>query len=236
MFLVSSFYSFIDNSLFFGLFISILAYILGVFLQKKLKLALFNPLLLSIMAVIIFLSIFKIDYASYEKSAKYLNYLLTPATIALAVPLYEKLQLLKKHFKAIILGITSGVITSMLSVYVFSLLFNYTHEQYVTLLPKSITTSIGMELSKQLNGYETITVAVIIITGIIGNMLGTMLFKLFHINNPIARGLALGTSSHAIGTARAMELGEVEGAMSSLSIALSGILTVILINVFQLFI
>ncbi len=235
-FLVSESESFVSNSLFFGVFISIVAYMIGVLIKRKFKLAIFNPLLISIIITILFLLIFKIEYKTYETSAKYLNYLLTPATVALAIPLYEQLNLLKKHYKAILIGVTTGVLTSLTSVYLLALIFNYNHTEYVTLLPKSITTAIGMELSNQFNGYTTITVAVIIVTGIVGNMIACFVFKIFNINNSIAKGLALGTSSHAIGTAKAMELGEIEGAMSSLSIALSGILTVILINLFQMFI
>lgn len=226
----------LKDSLFFGAFISIFAYMIGVFLKKKLKLGIFNPLLVAIIIVIVILLVFRIDYDTYESSAKYLSYLLTPATVSLAIGLYEQLDLLKKHFKAIIISISCGVCTSLVSVYLLALLFKYNHTQYVTLLPKSITTAIGMQVSQSLNGYVTITVAVIIITGILGNMLANYVFKVFKIDDPIARGLALGTSSHAIGTAKAIELGEVEGAMSGLSIAISGILTVILVNLFQLLI
>lgn len=225
---------FIKDSIFFGVFISVICYFIGMLLKKKLKLAIFNPLLIGIILVMVILFVAKIDYSTYEESAKYLSYLLTPATVALAIPLYEQIQLLKKHFVAIITSITAGVLTSLTSVFLLSLAFSLAHEQYVTLLPKSITTAIGMQVSDEMGGYVTITVAVIIITGILGNMIGTFVFKIFHITNPIAKGLALGTSAHAIGTAKAMELGDIEGAMSSLSIAVSGILTVILANFYAL--
>lgn len=220
----------LSNSLFFGTFISILAYIIGTLLKRKFKLAIFNPLLVAIILVIIFLLIFKIDYQSYEVSAKYLSYLLTPATVALAIPLYEQLYLLRKYFLAISISITSGVLTSLSSIFLLAKLFNLNHTEYITLLPKSITTAIGMQLSSETGGIVTITVAVIVVTGILGNMLGTFVFRIFHIKSSIAQGLALGTSAHAIGTAKALELGEIEGAMSSLALALSGILTVIFIN------
>ncbi len=224
----------LTNSLFFGMFISVICYFIGILLKKKLKLAIFNPLLVAIILVILILWLFKIDYTTYESSAKYLSYLLTPATVALAIPLYEELSLLKKHFAAIIISITSGVLTSLTSIFLLAKLFNLTHEEYVTLLPKSITTAIGMQISSEMGGYVTITVAVIIVTGILGNMIGTLIFRICHIKSSIAKGLALGTSAHAIGAAKAMELGNIEGAMSSLSIAVSGILTVILASFYAM--
>lgn len=215
-----------------GVVLSIAAYEIGVFLKKKTNSAIFNPLLVSIILVMVFLVIFRIDYESYNDSAKYLSYLLTPATVSLAIPLYQQLELLKKNFTAIILGILSGVLTSAGVILAMSILFGLSHEEYVTLLPKSITTAIGMGVSEELGGYVTITVAVIIVTGILGNIIGEMVCKVFRIKNPISRGLALGTSAHAIGTAKAMEMGEVEGAMSSLAIVVAGLCTVIGASVF----
>ena len=215
--------------------ISILAYEVGMLLRKKFHLAIFNPLLISIFAIILLLDVFHIDYESYNEGAKYLSYLLTPATVCLAIPLYEQLELLKKHLAAILAGIVAGVLTSLTGVLVLSLLFHLNHEQYVTLLPKSITTAIGMGVSEELGGIVTITVAVIIITGVLGNVIADLVFKVFRISHPIARGISLGSSSHAIGTAKALELGEVEGAMSSLSIVVSGLLTVIGASVYTMF-
>jgi len=220
------------NSAFFGVVISILGYEIGLFLKKKFNNGIFNPLLISILFVMAALVIFKVDFESYNNGAKYLSYLLTPATVCLAIPLYEQLDLLKNNFKAIILGIFSGVAASLISVFLFALLFQFTHEQYVTLLPKSITTAIGMGISEELNGIVTITVAVIIVTGIIGNILAEVICKVFHIHEPIAKGIAIGTSSHAIGTAKAMEIGEIEGAMSGLAIAVAGLFTVIGASIF----
>lgn len=217
-----------------GVVLSIAAYEIGVFLKKKTNSAIFNPLLVSIILVMVFLVIFRIDYESYNDSAKYLSYLLTPATVSLAIPLYQQLELLKKNFTAIILGILSGVLTSAGVILAMSILFGLSHEEYVTLLPKSITTAIGMGVSEELGGYVTITVAVIIVTGILGNIIGEVVCKVFRIKNPISRGLALGTSAHAIGTAKAMEMGEVEGAMSSLAIVVAGLCTVIGASVFAM--
>ena len=223
---------FFQNSLFFGAAISLLAYEASLLLKKKFRLAILNPLLISVIAVIAINLILHVDYETYQASGQYLSYLLTPATVCLAVPLYEQLSLLKENWKAVACGILSGVLASMGGVLVLSKIFGLSHEQYVTLLPKSITTAIGMGISEELGGIVTITVAVIIITGILGNVIADFIFKVFRIQEPVAKGLALGNSAHAIGTAKAMELGAVEGAMSSLSIAVAGILTVVGASVF----
>lgn len=223
---------FFCESVFFGVAVSIVTYELGTFLKKKLKITIFNPLLVSIIAVIIFLLAFDIPYDSYYAGAKYLSYLLTPATVCLAIPLYEQVELLKKHSKAIIAGLVSGVLTSAVSVLLLAFLFGFDHREYVTLLPKSITTAIGMGISEELGGYVTITVAVIIVTGVIGNILAETICHLFKIEEPVAKGIAIGSSAHALGTVKAMELGEVEGAMSSLSIAVAGLLTVVAAPIF----
>ena len=227
--------SFFENSVFFGVVISLLAYGAGSLLQNRFKLALFNPLLISVAATIAVLAAAGIDYDVYYSGAQYLSYLLTPATVCLAVPLYEKLEVLKKNWRAILIGIVSGVLTTLLCILAMSLMFGLSHEEYVTLLPKSITTAIGMGVSEELGGYVTLTVAVIIITGVLGNIFAPLICRVFRIREPIAKGIAIGTSSHAVGTAKAMEMGEVEGAMSSLSIAISGLLTVVGASVFAQF-
>ena len=218
---------FCNNSVYFGVAISLVGYVIGVQLKKKFKLAVLNPLMISIIFVVGVVLLFKLDYPSYKKQAEILNYLLTPATIALAIPLYQQLSLLRKNLLAVICGIISGVLASMSSVLAMSVLFSLSHEDFVTLLPKSITTAIGMGVSEELGGIQTITVAVIIVTGVLGNVIGEGVCKLFRITEPISRGLALGTAAHAIGTAKALEMGEIEGAMSSLSIAVAGLLTVV---------
>ena len=227
--------SFFENSVFFGVVISLLAYGAGSLLQNRFKLALFNPLLISVAATIAVLAAAGIDYDVYYSGAQYLSYLLTPATVCLAVPLYEKLEVLKKNWRAILIGIVSGVLTTLLCILAMSLMFGLSHEEYVTLLPKSITTAIGMGVSEELGGYVTLTVAVLIITGVLGNIFAPLICRVFRIREPIAKGIAIGTSSHAVGTAKAMEMGEVEGAMSSLSIAISGLLTVVGASVFAQF-
>lgn len=225
---------FLKNSAFFGVLISVLSYGIGMLLKKKWKLAIFNPLLISIALTIAALSCLHINYDTYNEGAKYLSYLLTPATVCLAIPLYEQLELLKHNWKAIVLGILSGVLASLGSILGMAVLFGMSHEEYVTFLPKSITTAIGMGVSEKLGGFVPISVAAIIITGVLGNIFAELIFRIFRIREPIAKGIALGTASHAIGTAKAMELGEVEGAMSSLSIVVAGLVTVGGASVFSL--
>lgn len=227
---------FFANAAFAGVSVSLISYMIGVYLKKKLNVGLFNPLLISIAVTIIFLVLAHIDYDAYNEGARYLSWLLTPATVCLAIPLYEEFELLKSNVRAVMCGIISGVLASLITILVLALFFGLTHEEYVTLLPKSITTAIGMGVSEELGGYVTITVAVIIITGVIGNILAEFICKIFRIEEPIAKGIAIGSAAHAIGTAKAMEIGEVEGAMSSLSIAVAGILTVVGASVFAHFI
>lgn len=226
---------FLTTSVFFGVFISLLSYGIGCLLKKKLKWSVLNPLLISIILTIVFLLVLKVDYAAYYEGAKYISYLLTPATVALAIPLYEQFELLKKNWLAVLLGVCSGALTSMGSVLILSLLFGFDHTSYVTFLPKSITTAIGMGVSEELGGYVSLTVAVIIVTGVLGNVMAEAVCHIFRITEPIAKGIGIGSASHAVGTAKAMEMGEVEGAMSSLSIVVSGVLTVFGAMIFEKF-
>ncbi|MBO6038728.1 MAG: LrgB family protein [Acidaminococcaceae bacterium] len=224
--------AFWGTSTFFGIFITLFFYGTGMVLKQKIKHPLVNPMLLAIIFTIVFLRLFGIEYQAYNNSAKYISYLMTPATICLAVPLYRQLDTLKKNFKAVIFGITSSVIVTMLSVLAFARFFGLSRASYVTMLPKSITTPIGIGVAEELGGYVAITVASIVISGILGNMFAETVCNVFGIREPIAKGIAIGCSSHALGTVKALEMGEVEGAMSSLSIALAGILTVAAASVF----
>lgn len=223
---------FCNDSTFFYVFLTLITYQFGVILKNKFKKAVFNPLLISTAITIAVILIFKLDINKYKQGTKFLSFLLTPVTVCLAIPLYEQFDKLKENWFAIILGILSGVITSMTFVWISSLIFKLSQPEYIALLPKSITTPIGMAISEKFGGIPAITVAVIVITGITGNIFAEITLKLFRITHPVAKGIAIGTSSHALGTAKAMELGEVEGAMSSLSIAVAGIITVILFSFF----
>lgn len=228
-------YDFLATSSYFGLLISILTYLFANFLQKKFKLTIFNPLLISFLLVILILVVADISYETYNESAKYITFLLKPATVALAVPLYEKLKILKENLLAVLVGIISGIITSFLTVLLISVVFGISHTEYITLLPKSVTSAIGMDLSGEFGGIESITTALIVVTGIFGSVIAEKVMKILRIKSPVAKGIAIGTSSHAGGTSKAIEMGEVEGAMSGLSIAVSGLLTVVFMNLFVYF-
>ena len=222
----------LSGSVFFGAFLSLAFYETGLYCKRRWKHPLANPLLIAILLTILFLIVFRIDYSTYYAGAKYISYLLTPATVCLAVPLYEQFTLLKKNAAAILAGITAGVLTNVVLVLVLCMLFHLSHADYVTLLPKSVTTAIGMAISEKLGGYPALTATVIIITGVCGSLFAEPVCHIFGIKEPVAKGVGIGTASHAIGTSKAMEMGDVEGAMSGLSIAVAGLITVVAAAVF----
>ena len=224
----------VQNCACFGVFLCLGAYFLAVRINRRWKSPLTNPLLLAVACVIAVLVLCRVDYTVFRDSAGPLSYLLTPATVSLAIPLYRQLEQLRRHARAIVLGVLSGVLTSGLSILAMSALFGLSHAHYVTLLPKSVTTAIGMSLSSELGGAAAITVTAIVVTGILGNCMAVSLCRLFRITEPVARGIAIGTASHALGTSKAIELGEVEGAMSGLSIAMAGLMTVVAAQVFAM--
>lgn len=227
---------FFVNSTTIGVIISLISYAIGVMLKRKFKSPIFNPLLISIALVILFLSITNIDYDTYNNSAKYLSYLLAPATVSLAIPLYQKINLLKENSKAITIALFVGVLSSLVSVLLLAIVFKLEKEIYVTLLPKSVTTAIGMDIADELGGIGSVAAAFIIITGVIGYITAEIIFKIFNIKHPISKGLAIGASAHAMGTAKAVEIGDIEGAMSSLAIVICGILTIFGASIFVQFI
>lgn len=213
---------------FFGITISILAFFIGLEIQKRTRIALCNPLLLAIILVIVFLKIFGIPYDDYNEGGAIINMFLAPATACLAVSIYTKLQLLKENAIPILVGCTAGSLSSMGSVYVLCKLFGLDEAMTASLLPKSITTPIAVEVCQTHGGIVPVTVIAVIFTGILGSILAPYLIKLFRVKNPITAGLAIGACSHAVGTSKAIELGETEGAMSGLAIGVCGILTVII--------
>lgn len=223
---------FLSGSAAWGVLLTLAAFALGALVNRVTGKAFFNPLLLGAIFVIVFLSVCGIPYADYKVSAAPVNYLLLPATVALAIPLYEKLDLLKANAAAIIAGISVGTLVSLGS----ALALHLTQEQYATLLPKSVTTAISMDVAAELGGIAALTGAIVILTGIAGNLLAETVCKAFHITDPIAKGVGIGTSAHAVGTSKALQMGEVEGAMSGLSIAVAGVLTAVLCPVFVNFI
>ncbi len=217
----------IIENMFFGIVISLIAFELGKIIYNKTKLPIFNPLLTSIIIVIVILKIFNIDFELYNKGGQFINMFLGPATVILAVPLYKQLLLLKKNFVPIIIGISIGSVVSVISVILLSTVFNLDKEIIISLIPKSVTTPIGVEISNSLGGITGITVMAVILTGITGAIIAPTVCKIFKINNPVARGIGIGTASHAVGTSKALEIGETEGAMSSLSIGIAGLITVV---------
>jgi predicted murein hydrolase (TIGR00659 family) len=212
----------------FGILLSLVAFQVGVLLYKKTRSSFFNPLLVSFVLVILFLLYFKIDFETYNVGGDYISFFLGPSTVVLAVPLYKKIKLLKSDALPILAGISAGCIAGISSILLFSSLFGLDKVITSSLVPKSVTTPIGIEISKQIGGLPAITVAAIVVTGIIGAVLGPFICRSFRIKDNVAVGIAIGTASHALGTTRAIELGETEGAMSGLAIGIAGLITVFL--------
>nr|WP_129600528.1 LrgB family protein [Anaerophilus nitritogenes] len=220
------------NHHFFGIIISLITFNIGLFIYKKTKLPILNPILISILLIVGILLNFEIPLESYDKGGRLISFFLGPATVVLAIPMYKQLPVLKKHIKAILIGISGGVITSISVVIALAKAFELDHTLKLSLIPKSITTPIGIAISESLGGISSIAVIAIIITGILGAIMAPFICKIFKIHHSVAKGIAIGTSSHAVGTSKALEMGETEGAMSSLSIALAGVITVFLAPLF----
>ncbi|MDU4862504.1 MAG: LrgB family protein [Terrisporobacter othiniensis] len=223
------------NTQLFGLVTILAFYNIGLFIQKKAKKPIFNGLLICIILIILFLKITNIPYENFKIGADIMNFMLGPVTVVLAVPLYRQFDLFKKHFKEILIGIVVGVVTSFIIITIIGKLTLTNNEIVYSILPKSITTPMGISLVNALGGVESITVVCIIATGIFGNILGDLVLKIGKIKHPVSKGIALGTAAHAMGTSKALEMGEVEGAMSSLSIGICGVLTVMLVPILMNF-
>ncbi len=223
------------SSAVFGVFVSLFAFQIGLFVARKVAHPLCNPLLVAIILVIAFLSATGISYEEYNAGAHYITLLMTPLTVSLAVPLYEQFEVLRRNWKALLVGIGAGVLTTLVCILAGAILFGLTHDQYVTMLPKGITSPIAMAVSEELGGYPAVTIALVVITGIGGNLIAQTLCRLFKITDPAAVGAALGTSAHALGTAKAMEFGSVQGAMSSIAIVVAGLITVVGAAIFAMF-
>ncbi len=219
-----------ESSSFFSVALTLLAFSAASLFQKKRKLAIFNPILISALLVIGVLSILGIPNSVYQSGCQFLSFLLTPATICLAISFYEQFQRLKKHLPAVAAGVLCGTIVSIGSIWLLSDLLGLNRELLCSLLPKSVTTAIGVALSEEIGGIAAITTAAIIITGILGNIAGPAMCRLFHIRSDIAQGVAFGTASHVIGTSRAAEMSQLAGAVSSLSLTLAGMVTCILLS------
>ena len=220
--------SIVQSSAYFGFFITLFGYWVSTQIAKRMRSTLCNPLLLTIIFIIAFLKLADISYASYDNGAKYINYFLTPSTVCLAVPLYRQLKLLKEYAGAILISIMSGTVACAIMIFGLAKLFLLENSIYASLVPKSITTAIALGMSEELGGLSAVTVMAVFVTGILGAVSANTVFKIFKIEDPVAQGLAMGTAAHAIGTSKALELGEIQAAMSSLAIAVTGILTVIM--------
>ena len=224
------------NTQLFGIITILAFYNIALFIQKKANKPIFNSLLICIILIILFLKITNIPYENFKIGADTMNFMLGPVTVVLAVPLYRQFDLFKKHLKEILIGIIVGVVTSFVVTIAIGKLTLTNNQIVSSILPKSITTPMGISLVNALGGVEAITVVCIIATGIFGNMLGEFILKIGKIKHPVAKGIAMGTAAHAMGTSKALEMGEVEGAMSSLSIGISGVLTVILVPILMNFV
>ncbi len=221
---------FLTGSSFFCIVMTIAAFCIGSACQKKWNKAILNPILIGAILVMITLWALDIPVAQYQLDCRPLSYLMTPATICLAIAFFEQLQALKKHLPAIVIGVIGGTLSSLFSVWFLSKLFGFNDVLTVSLLPKSITSAIGVVLSEQAGGIGALTTAVIIVTGIFGNISGPYLTKLFRLNDPISQGVGYGTASHVIGTSRATEISPIVGAVSSLSLTLAGLVTTVIFS------
>ena len=222
---------FFSNSLFFGMALSLFTFWIGSIIQKKWHSPILNPLLVSMVIIIIFLKVTGITFETYQYGAKYLSYFLTPVTVCLAVPLYKQMLILKENVAAVLVGIFLGCITHA-AVLIFILkIWKVDTALILSLLPKSITTAIALGVSEEIGGIQTVTIIGVTIAGLSGAIVGPTLLKLFRIKEPVAQGLSMGSASHAVGTSKAVELGEIQAAMSSLAIVVTGLLTVIVVPI-----
>nr|WP_083432115.1 LrgB family protein [Anaerococcus mediterraneensis] len=219
------------ESPYFGILLSLVMYMIGLKVAQKVKTPLANPLLIAMILVIAFLKAFNISYETYNNGAKYISFLIAPATVAMIINLYKNIDLLKKNIVPVLVGVTAGVLTSILSVYLMAKLFGLDNQLRASIMPKSLTTAIGSAISEEYGGIVPITIVCMVISGIGGAVVAPTVMKIVKVEDPVAQGVGIGTTSHAVGTSRALQMGEIQGAMSGLSIALAGFISVILIPI-----
>ncbi len=219
----------IVNSIYFGAALSLVCYSLGLLIRKHVPSELCNPLLLATIFIIIILKVFHIDYADYNNGASYITALMQPATVCLAVPLFRQIQALKKNVGAILISIFCGCISHVLVVIGLGFLLGVDRPLIASILPKSVTTPIALGISAEVGGIEAVTVIGVVVAGLMGAIIAPWLYKVLKIKEPVAQGLGLGAASHAVGTAKAVELGETQAAMGSLAIVVTGIMTVVIV-------
>ena len=221
----------IIESPYFGILLSLVMYMIGLKVAQKVKTPLANPLLIAMILVMAFLKAFNISYETYNNGAKYISFLIAPATVAMIINLYKNIDLLKKNIVPVLVGVTAGVLTSILSVYLMAKLFGLDNQLRASIMPKSLTTAIGSAISEEYGGIVPITIVCMVISGIGGAVVAPTVMKIVKVEDPVAQGVGIGTTSHAVGTSRALQMGEIQGAMSGLSIALAGFISVILIPI-----
>lgn len=220
----------LTSNTFFCMALTLVAFGLGSALQNKFKLAILNPIILAAIMVVCVLLALDIPNAVYQEGCAILHYLLTPATICLAISFYEQFQSMKKQMGALCIGVVIGCICCLGSVYFLCHFFGFDAVLTASLLPKGITNAIAVAASREIGGLAAVTTAGTAITGTFGNIAGPALCKLFRIDHPIAQGVAFGTASHVIGTTRAAEMSELSGAVSSLALTIAGIFTSVLLS------
>ncbi len=221
------------NNEIFGLFLTIAVYYFSLEVSKKIRNPLFNPLFITTVLIIVILKVFHIPLEYYDKGGDFVKFFLGPSTVILALPLYRQLHLLKKHFLPIIIGVLVGAFTSLISVFILGKLLHLDFQVLISLLPKSITTPIGISISESYGGLVPLTITAIVITGITGSISAPFVIKFARIKNDVSKGIAIGTASHAVGTSKAIEMGETIGAMSGLAIALAGTFTALIMPIFS---
>lgn len=215
------------NDILWTVGLTIGVYVGFYYLQDRFKISLLNPLLLTSTFIVIFLCVTNINYDTYQEGTKMISFFIGPATVSLALPLYEKLPILKKHWKTIISVLIVGVIVHAVTILGIVFILHTTDEMIATMIPKSVTTPIAMAVSESLGGIKNLTVVIVVLTGVLGILIAPPIFKLFNITSPIARGLSLGAASHAVGTTKAIEYGNLDASVATLSLIITGLLTVI---------
>lgn len=224
---MSEFVNTITANPLFGVTISAFAYIFGVFVNRKLKTPFANPILIADILIIAFLLVFKIPYENYSQGGSFIELFLAPATAALAVKIHQQIKELKENWLPLLVGTAVGSLASILCVLTLCHAFNLEETVTISLFPKSVTTAIAVPICQSYGGIPSVTVMALVFTGIFGAVFSPMLIKIFRINNSVAAGTAIGTASHALGTTKALEIGDVEGAMSGIAIGMAGLITTI---------
>lgn len=221
------------ESMYFSIFLTLTSYYIGLKISKSFKNPILNPMLIAMVICILTLKALNISYDSYMLGGSYILFFMGPATVALVIPLYKNINLVRSNFLPIIIGVVVGTITALLSIFLLCRIFGVSDIVEISLMPQSITTAIGLPLSENMGGIGGITIIAIMIRGIFGAIICVPLFKILKIKNKVAKGISIGTTSHVVGTSKAIEIGEEEGAMSGLSIVLCGVLTSLLLAVFS---